>query len=121
AVLLYWTVPSIRFAQNLGAPPIAIDVVDVAGRDEVVRAMAIGLYEVDAVTRRVSPSRAINASRLTILAARVLSLRGAPCARQVPYERDEVARAQKILTSCGVADPSAGLPPDAPATGTMAR
>ena len=121
AVLLYWTVPSIRFAQNLGAPPIAIDIADVAGRDEIVRAIAIGLYEVDAVTRRVSPARPINAGRLTVLTARVLTLRGAPCARQVPYERDELARAQKILAACSVSDPSAGLPPDATATGAMAQ
>lgn len=120
AVLLYWTVPSIRFAQNLGTPPIAIDI-DVAGRDELVRATAIGLYEVDAVTRRVSPARPINASRLTVLTARVLTLRGAACARGIPYERDELARAQKILAACGVADPSAGVPPDEPATGAMAR
>lgn len=121
AVLLYWTVPSIRFAQNLGTPPIAIDIADVAGRDEMIRAIALGLFEVDAVTRRVGPARAINASRLTVLSARVLTLRGAQCARQVPYERDEVARAQKILAACGVSDPSAGMPPDAPATGAMAR
>lgn len=121
AVLLYWTVPSIRFARNLGAPPIAIDIADVAGRDEIVRSIAIGLFEVDAVTRRVSPARPINAGRLTVLTARVLLLRSAPCARQVPYERDELARAQKILAACGVADPSAGLPADTPATGAMAR
>jgi len=121
AVLLYWTVPSIRFAQNLNTPPIAIDVADVAGRDEVVRAIAIGLYEVDAVTRRVSPGRPISASRLTILTARVLALRGAPCARQIPYERDELARAQKILAACGIADPAAGVPAETPATGAMAR
>jgi Tetratricopeptide repeat len=121
AVQLYWTVPSIRFAQNLSSPPIAIDIADVAGRDELIRAIAIGLFEVDAVTRRVSPSRPINAGRLTILTARVLSLRGAVCARGVPSERDELARAQKILAACGVADPSAGVPADTPATGAMAR
>lgn len=120
AVLLYWTVPSVRFAQNLGAPPIAIDIENVQGRDEVVRAIAIGLFEVDAVTRRVSPGRPISASRLAILSARVLTLRGAPCSR-IPYERDELARAQKILAACGVADPSAGVSPETAATGAMAQ
>lgn len=121
AVLLYWTVPSVRFAQNLSSPPIAIDIADVVGRDEIVRAIAIGLFEVDAVTRRVSPARPISAARLTQLSARVLTLRGAQCARQVPLERDETARAQKILASCGIPDPAAGLPSDAPATGATAR
>lgn len=121
AVLLYWTVPSVRFAQNLSSPPIAIDIADVAGRDEIVRAIAIGLFEVDAVTRRVNPARPISATRLTQLSARVLTLRGAACARQVPFERDETARAQKILASCRIPDPAAGSPSDAPATGTMAR
>jgi tetratricopeptide (TPR) repeat protein len=121
AVLLYWTVPSVRFARNLSTPPIAIDIADVAGREEIIRAIAIGLYEVDAVTRRVSPARGITAARLTQLTARVLSLRGAGCARQVPAERDEMARAQKVLTACGVSDPTAGVAPDTPATGRMAQ
>lgn len=120
AVLLYWTVPSIRFAQNLSTPPIAIDVAEVAGREEVIRAIALGLFEVDAVTRRVNPHREITAARLTQLTARVLSLRGATCARQVPSERDELARARKILAACGVSDPDAGSADDAPATGPMA-
>lgn len=121
AVLLYWTVPSVRFAQNLPAPPIATDIADVSGRDEIVRAIALGLYEVDAVTRRVSPGRAINAARLSQLSARVLQLRGATCARQVPSERDELGRTQKILASCGIPDPSAGIAGDTPATGKMAQ
>ena len=52
AVLLYWTVPSVRFAQNLGTPQIAVDIEDVAGREEIIRALALGLYDVDPVTRR---------------------------------------------------------------------
>ena len=40
AVLLYWTVPSVRFAQNLGTPQIAVDIEDLAGREEIIRAIA---------------------------------------------------------------------------------
>ena len=43
---------SIRFAQNVPTPPIAIDIADIPGRDEVIRAMALGIYPVDPVTRR---------------------------------------------------------------------
>lgn len=109
AVLLYWTVPSIRFAQNLGAPPIAVDVQDVTGREEVIRAIALGLYEVDPVTRRVSPYRTVSASRFATHLARVLSLRGAACARGVAID--------KVLSACGVEDPLADRAPDATLTG----
>jgi tetratricopeptide (TPR) repeat protein len=98
AILLYWTVPSVRFAQNLDAPPIAIDV-EIAGREEIIRAIALGLYDVDPVTRRVSPGRIISASRFATHLARVLSLRGAPCARGLTQDR--------ILAACGVTDPLA--------------
>jgi tetratricopeptide (TPR) repeat protein len=114
AVLLYWTVPSVRFAQNLGTPPIAIDIGDVAGRDEIIRAIAFGLYDVDSVTRRVSPARPVTAANLTKLAARVLTLRAADCARNAQTDPAQ------ILAACGINDPTAGLPPDALVTGRQA-
>lgn len=107
AVLLYWTVPSIRFARNLGAPPIAVDLEDVAGREEMIRAIAIGLYDVDPVTRRVFPARHVSVERLSRHLVRLLTLRGAPCARG----------AVNALTACGVEDPAAKWPPDVTVTG----
>ncbi|HEX8254824.1 MAG TPA: tetratricopeptide repeat protein [Thermoanaerobaculia bacterium] len=98
ATLLYWTVPSIRFAQNLPTPPIAIDVENVGGREEMIRAIALGLFEVDPVTRRVSPFRQVTASRLAAHLARVLQLRGAACSRGVTQER--------VLAACNVTLPS---------------
>lgn len=108
AVLLYWKVAAVRFAQNLATPPIAIDI-DVPERDEIIRAMAIGLYDVDPVTRRVSPGRPILAGAFSRLAARILGLRGAACARGIPIDR--------VLEACGIADPTSTLAPDAPVTG----
>jgi len=108
AVLLYWTVPSIRFAQNLGTPQIAVDIEGLAGREEMIRAIAIGMYEVDPVTRRVGPHRAVTASRLSSHLARVLSLRGAACARGV---------SGSVLAACGVEDPLATFPAEATLTG----
>lgn len=113
ATLLYWTVPAIRFAQNLGAPPIAVDIEDLAGREEIIRAIAIGLFDVDAVTRRVSPYRHVTAGRLSTHLARTLQLRGASCARGVTTDR--------ILAACGVQDPLATHPPDALITGREAH
>jgi tetratricopeptide (TPR) repeat protein len=113
ATLLYWTVPSIRFAQNLGAPPIAVDIEEVQGRDEMIRAIALGLYDVDPVTRRVGPLRQVTANRLSALLARVLMIRGASCARGLTQER--------VLAACGVTDPLATYPPDAVVTGRDAQ
>ena len=112
AVLLYWTVPSVRFARNLGSPPIAIDIENVSGREEIIRAIAIGLFDVDPVTRRVGPGRIVTASRLTTLLARVLQLRGAPCGRG--FSQD------KVLAACGVTDPSSTVPSDATISGREA-
>ena len=109
ATLLYWTVPQVRFAQNLPTPPIAIDIENVAGREEVIRAIALGLYDVDPVTRRVGPYRNVTAARLASHLARVLALRGAACARGIPSDR--------VLTACGVEDPLAAFPSDATVSG----
>lgn len=108
ATLLYWTVPAIRFAQNVGAPPIAVDIEDVAGREEIIRAIAFGLFDVDPVTRRVSPHRVVSASRLSSFLARVLALRGAACAR---------GAGDHVLAACNVTDPLSTYPPDASVTG----
>jgi cytochrome c-type biogenesis protein CcmH/NrfG len=113
AVLLYWTVPSVRFAQNLSTPQIAVDIEDVSGREEIIRAIAIGLYDVDPVTRRVGPYRTISAARLSHLLARTLVLRGASCARGIPADR--------VLATCGVTDPLSTYSPDAAVTGHDAR
>ncbi len=115
AVLLYWKVSSIRFAQNVGAPPIAVDI-DVPGREELIRAIALGIFPVDPVTRRVYPSSPVTAGNAARLAARVLLARAA-CARQATADTSEASRAQKILASCRVSDPSAGQAPDAPIGG----
>lgn len=119
AVLLYWKVSSIRFAQNVGAPPIAVDI-DVPGREELIRAIALGIFPVDPVTRRVYPSSPVAAGNAARLAARLLLSRGAACAREAAADPSDATRAQKILASCKVADPSAGQPPDASISGRAA-
>jgi len=101
AVLLYWKVASVRFAQNVPPPPIATDIGETPGRDELVRAIALGVFSVDPVTRRVNPLSPVNAGTLTRITARVLALRGAECARGIP--QSDPAR---ILATCGITDPS---------------
>ena len=112
AVLLYWKISNIRFAQNLGTPPIATDIADVPGRDEIIRAIAVGIYDVDPVTRRVSPFRTVTAATLARHATRILMLRGAPCTRGIA--------AENVLASCGVNDPTATLVPESPVSGRTA-
>ncbi|HEV7922782.1 MAG TPA: tetratricopeptide repeat protein [Thermoanaerobaculia bacterium] len=112
AVLLYWKVASVRFSQNLGTPPIAIDIGDVAGREEVVRALALGILNVDPVTRRVGPYTPVTTSGLGRFAIRVLTARGAACAK---------TSNDKILAACGISDPMVtATSPDAPVSGRAA-
>lgn len=114
AVLMYWQVASVRFAQNLPTPPIAIDVSETPGREELIRAIALGVYQVDPVTRRVNPASAVNAGGLTRITARLLALRGGECARGIPQSDPS-----RILAACGITDPSlAGA--DLPVSGRTA-
>jgi tetratricopeptide (TPR) repeat protein len=114
AVLMYWKVASVRFASNMAAPPIAIDIGETPGRDEIVRAMALGIYQVDPVTRRVGPYTPVNAGALTRITARLLTMRGAPCARGTGNDP------QKVLAACAVVDPALGAGLDAPVSGRVA-
>ena len=107
AVLMYWTIASIRFAQNVPPPPIATDIADIPGRDEVIRAMALGIYPVDPVTQRVNPDAEVSDATLAKIATRILAIRGAACAR-VPSDQ--------ILTACGITI----TPDDLPVSGETA-
>jgi hypothetical protein len=112
AVLLYWKLASVRFAQNLGTPPIAIDIENATGREEIVRAIALGIFQVDPVTRRVNPNGPVTAASLTRFAARVLTSRGASCSRNAPD-------AHAIVAACKVSDVATTLPPESPVSGRV--
>ena len=115
AVLLYWKVPSIRFAQNVGAPPIAVDLdSDVIGREEMIRAIALGIFPVDQVTRRASPNTMLTAMATARAASRALAVRGASCTREAGNDP------LKVLAACGINDPTIGTTADAPVTGRFA-
>ncbi len=114
AVLMYWKVASVRFASNLAAPPIAIDVSETPGRDEIVRAIALGIYQVDPVTRRVNPFSPVNAGALARTSARLLALRGASCVRGAGNDP------QKVLAACAIVDPTLGAGSESPVSGRAA-
>ena len=120
AVLIYWKVSAIRFAPA-AEPPIAIDVADVAGRDEFVKALALRFYSVDPVTRQADPYRVMTASSFLRIAARVLTLRGTPpCAAAAAGESNELARAIRALEGCGVFVDELRVYPESPVRGTDA-
>jgi len=102
AVLMYWRIASIRFAQNVPPPPIAIDIPETAGRDELIRALALGIFPVDPVTRRANADAEVTDAGLTKTIARVLALRGASCARGMATDQ--------ILAACGISIPADDLP-----------
>jgi tetratricopeptide (TPR) repeat protein len=113
AVLMYWKVSGIRFAPNVPTPPIAIDIGEIPGRDEIIRAIALGIYPVDPVTRRVNPDAVVNGAALARISARILMLRGASCARQA-------TSADAILAACGVTNLGSGATADLPVSGRVA-
>ena len=76
--------------------------------------MALGIYPVDPVTRRVGPYSQVNAGALSRIAARVLTLRGASCARGIGNDP------QKVLAACAIVDPVLGAGPESPVTGRVA-
>lgn len=102
AVLMYWRIASIRFAQNVPAPPIAIDIPDTPGRDELIRCLALGIFPIDPVTRRANADAEVNDASIAKTMTRVLALRGASCARGIPTEQ--------ILTACSLNIPADDLP-----------
>jgi tetratricopeptide (TPR) repeat protein len=103
ATLLFWKVSAARFAHNVPEPPIAIDIDSALGRDELVRAMALGFLRVDPVTRRVLPEAPATRQQFLRAAARALTLRGVPpCAAAAAGQPNESVRAEMMLTGCGV-------------------
>lgn len=116
AVLAYWNIASIRFAQSVPTPPIAIDITDGGGRDEMIRAIALGILPVDPITRRAYPEQVVTGSALARIAARILTLRGASCALQV----SAAAGPDAVLGACGLAAPDTGAAADEPVTGQTA-
>jgi tetratricopeptide (TPR) repeat protein len=120
AVLIYWNVPAVRFARNLSEPPIAVDIQDVVGREELIRAMSFRFFTVDPVTRRVEPYRVVSAATVLRILSRLLALRGTPsCAGEALRESNEILRASRVLESCGISVPELTADPDGPVPGRV--
>lgn len=119
AVLIYWKVAAVRFARNIGEPPIAVDISDVAGRDELIRAIALSFFAVDPVSREVDPARVVTGANFLRIAGRILMLRGMPpCAEGSFEDPTDPLRHEKMLRACGV--PVEDIEADSPVNGATA-
>ena len=114
AILAYWEISAFRFAP-IADPPIAVDIADVAGRDEIVQALGLRLLTVDPITRAVEPSRAVTGAAMIRAAGQLLRIGGAPSCTgngSVP--------ATQALQGCGVPVAALAAAPDAPVSGAAA-
>lgn len=117
AVLIYWKVAAVRFARDIGEPPIAVDISDVSGRDELIRAAALSFFNVDPVTREIDPGRVVTRAAFVRIATRILTMRGIPqCASGIAA--DNPRRAEAMLAACGASVDD--LSPDQPISGATA-
>lgn len=102
AVLLFWTVSSVRFPNSLRETPIAVDISDGPGREELARAMSLRLLAVDPATREVGPYRLVTAGQFVRVLGRVLSLKPRLKCVQAIDERSDSIRGPRLLESCGL-------------------
>lgn len=102
AVLLYWAVSSVRFPVSVGETPIAVDISEGPGREELARAMSLRLLGVDPATREVGPYRLVTAGQFVRVIGRVLALKpGLKCVQAVA-ERSDSVRGPRLFESCGL-------------------
>lgn len=103
ATLIYWKVSPVRFATNVGQPPIAVDISSIPGREEFIRSLALGFFSVDPITREADPNRTVSPQTFLRIINRLVMLRGTPsCAGSLAPDLPEANRAQQILDACGV-------------------
>lgn len=121
ATLVYWTVSGIRFGRPPSEPAVAIDIADVEARDEIVRAIAFGLFPVDPVTRRVSPDRTVTAAAAARVLMRVMAVTAAPpCIATGGGDTATLAGIAKIFAACGIDTAPLHGDPESPVTGAWA-
>jgi len=102
AVLLYWTVSPVRFPSSVGETPIAVDISEGPGREELARAMSLRLLAVDPVTREVGPYRLVTGGQFARVIGRVLSLRPSLACVRAVEERSDSLRGPWLFESCGL-------------------
>lgn len=111
AVLAYWHVSAVRFA-TINAPPIAVDIAGVSGRDEIVKALGLGLFTIDPATRTFGPDATVTPRAFTNFLLRVMRLGPPACA--------EGRAGLDALSACGIDVSGALEDPSGTITGASA-
>ena len=121
ATLIYWNVNTIRFGRPTSDTAIAIDIANVEGREELIRAIAWGLWSVDPITRRIDPGRVVTGQNAARVLYRVLTLNGLPpCAASSIPDPQRSDAPVAALRACGVDVTNIRTAPDAPVSGRWA-
>jgi tetratricopeptide (TPR) repeat protein len=119
ATLVYWTVSGVRFGRPPAEPAIAVDIAGAEAREEIVRAIAFGLFPVDPLTRRVYPDRTMTAANAARVLVRVLSITAnPPCLADA--DTSQLAGTASALAACGIDTSGLRGDPNAPVSGTWA-
>ena len=90
-------------------------------REELVRALALRLYNVDPITRRVDPFRTITGAAFVRMLGRIIALRGTPsCAAPPPAGTPEIDAVVMTLDACAIPLGEIRTNLDAPVSGRAA-
>jgi hypothetical protein len=104
AALLYWLVPKVRYSPTID-PPIAGDILNHPGQQEILRVADYGLLEIDETLHRFNPE-ATASRRLSLHAAlSLLAKERIPCATagERTAGRDARALTCRRAVECGLA------------------
>ncbi|HEY7113683.1 MAG TPA: hypothetical protein VIA45_12190 [Thermoanaerobaculia bacterium] len=118
ARLVWWMVPEVRQAR-VTTGIIASDIVDRSDREQIARAVGLGLLDVDRETHRARPDVALSFGgaarmylRLFALLAPALSAR---CLSDRPAETLDPGEAIRLARECGILEEKDGPPVGGPA------
>src|SRR4029079_18610301 len=75
AALLYWLSPDVRYGRG-GSVRIATDILETEHRDEIMRVLNLGLFDVDETLHRYYPDNAITLGDALSALLRLLAGRG---------------------------------------------
>lgn len=118
ARLVWWMVPAVRQVR-LSAGIIASDIVDRGDREQIARAVGLGLLDVDRETHRARPDAVLTfsaAARLYLsLYALIAPAGSAPCLPDRPVETVDSGEAIRVARECGILDEKDGPPVTGPA------
>ncbi|HTO76326.1 MAG TPA: tetratricopeptide repeat protein [Thermoanaerobaculia bacterium] len=118
ARLVWWMVPEVR-QLRVSEGIIASDIVDRSDREQIARAVGLGLLDVDRETHRARPDAALTFGAAARLDLRLYALLAAPgsakCLSDRPVETLDPGEAIRVARECGILDEKDGSPVTGPA------